>query len=162
MFLTFQSVRIPQKVFPMFDTLFFMYLQEEQRKESQQTPFTQKSISKAARFSNRRGYIKYIHMKNLVKWRKHFFWYSPTLEIHRVYLFTLLAKNAMQDHRLKPIHDAMMDQKLPPVATSFFLPVQSHPSLNTQSCIRRHLCRTFRFENLRISPKKKEFFMFSG
>ena len=31
------------------------------------------------------------------------------------------------------------------------------PSLNTQSCIRRPLCSTFRFENLR-SPKKNEFF----
>ena len=35
------------------------------------------------------------------------------------------------------------------------------PSLNTQSCIRRPLCSTFRFENLSISRKKK-FFMFSG
>ena len=34
------------------------------------------------------------------------------------------------------------------------------PSLNTQSCIKRPLCSTFRFENLSISPKKMSFFMF--
>ena len=32
------------------------------------------------------------------------------------------------------------------------------PSLNTQSCIRRPLCSTFRCENLSISPKKTSFF----
>ena len=36
------------------------------------------------------------------------------------------------------------------------------PSLNTQSCIRRPLCSTFRFENLIISPKKRSFFCFRG
>ena len=34
------------------------------------------------------------------------------------------------------------------------------PSLNIQSCIRRPLCSTFRFENLCISPKKTCFFNF--
>ena len=34
------------------------------------------------------------------------------------------------------------------------------PSLNTQSCNRRHLFSTFRFENLSISPKKNCFFNF--
>jgi hypothetical protein len=34
------------------------------------------------------------------------------------------------------------------------------PSLNTQSYIRRPLCSTFRFENLRISPKKRVFYVF--
>ena len=43
-----------------------------------------------------------------------------------------------------------------------FSSMYQSPSLNTQSCIRRPLCSTFRFENLSISPKKKEFFMFSG
>ena len=37
-----------------------------------------------------------------------------------------------------------------------------HPSLNTQSCNRRPLCSTFRFENLSISPKKTVFFTFSA
>ena len=36
-----------------------------------------------------------------------------------------------------------------------------YPSLNTQSCIRRPLCCTLKFENL-PSPKKLRFFMFSG
>ena len=36
------------------------------------------------------------------------------------------------------------------------------PSLNTQSCIRRPLCSTFRFENLSISPKKKRVLCFRG
>ena len=35
-----------------------------------------------------------------------------------------------------------------------------YPSLNTQSCNRRPLCNTFRFENLSISPKKNCFFNF--
>ena len=35
-----------------------------------------------------------------------------------------------------------------------------NPSLNTQSCIRRPLCSTFRFENLSFSPKKTCFFNF--
>ena len=35
------------------------------------------------------------------------------------------------------------------------------PSLNTQSCNRRPLCSTFRFENLSISPKKPVFSTFS-
>jgi hypothetical protein len=35
------------------------------------------------------------------------------------------------------------------------------PSLNTQSCIRRPLCSTFRFENPR-SPEKNEFFHVFG
>ena len=39
--------------------------------------------------------------------------------------------------------------------------LQEAPSLNTQSCIRRPLCSTFRFENLR-SPKKNEFFHVFG
>ena len=34
------------------------------------------------------------------------------------------------------------------------------PSLNTQSCNRRTLCSTFRFENLSISPKKMFFQLF--
>ena len=36
------------------------------------------------------------------------------------------------------------------------------PSLHTQSCNRRPLCSTFRFENLSISPEKKSFFCFRG
>ena len=34
------------------------------------------------------------------------------------------------------------------------------PSLNTQSCNRRPLCSTFRFENLSISPTKNVFSLF--
>ena len=37
-----------------------------------------------------------------------------------------------------------------------------NPSLNTQSCIRRPLCSTFRFENQGISLKQKIFFSVIG
>ena len=39
---------------------------------------------------------------------------------------------------------------------------REEPSLNTQSCIRRSLCSTSRFENLSISPKKPVFSTFSN
>ena len=46
---------------------------------------------------------------------------------------------------------------------SYFLDTVTYePSLNTQSCNRRPLCSTFRFENMRISPKKTVFFTFLG
>ena len=66
-----------------------------------------------------------VDMKNDVKCWKDVLWYYTTLETHRVYPFTHLAKNAMQDHRLKPNHDPMMDRKQ---SHLFFMPMraQSH------------------------------------
>ena len=52
------------------------------------------------------------------------------------------------------------DEKLEYFILPFLLVQYIHPSLNTQSCIRRPLCSTFRFENLSISPKKRIFFCF--
>ena len=36
------------------------------------------------------------------------------------------------------------------------------PSLNTQSCIRRPLCSTFKFESLRSSKKERFYHVFEG
>ena len=78
--------------------------------------------------------------------------YSP---IHtKIYCFAFPCK-MLQFKKCSKIHDC---KSWPFWETK--IKMHFNPSLNTQSCNRRPLCSTFRFENLSISPKKNCFFNF--